>query len=164
MLRLGALGAMAALAAACGARRPAVGTGTTTSAPRLPATTGATAPKPATTTTAPPPVTTAAGTTVPATTVPATTAPATTVPATTTTSVPPAPTAADWAALSDRLAGRLSLPGASTYRLDLELYNPQYDSVRPAAIAFCANATDVARCIGFARDHGLAVDRPQRGP
>ena len=189
LLRLGALGGMAAVAAGCGARRLEVGT-TTTSVPPSPATTttssppalSTTVPPPTNTTTLPPPATTVPPTTVPPTTVPATTVPPTTVPATTVppttepattvppttepaTTVPPTtttsaavpPTRADWAALAGHLNGRLSLPATPTYRTDLELYDPQYDNVRPAAIAFCANATDVARCIGFARDHALAV-------
>jgi FAD/FMN-containing dehydrogenase len=55
------------------------------------------------------------------------------------------------------MAGRLSRPGSPTYGVDHELYDPVYDSTRPAAIAFCANAADVARCTGFARDHGLPL-------
>jgi FAD/FMN-containing dehydrogenase len=63
----------------------------------------------------------------------------------------------DWGALSSKLAGRLSLPGSATYPADRALYDPLYDSVRPAAVAFCANAGDVARCVDFARRGGLAL-------
>ncbi len=73
----------------------------------------------------------------------------------TTTTVPPA--AADWRALAGGLSGRLSRPGSPGYLVDLELYDPRFDGARPAAIAFCANAADVARSVTFARDHGLAL-------
>jgi FAD/FMN-containing dehydrogenase len=63
----------------------------------------------------------------------------------------------NWATLAHQLSGRLSLPGSPRYPIDRELYNPQFDSTHPAAIAFCANATDVARCITFARDIALPI-------
>ena len=69
---------------------------------------------------------------------------------------PQAPNSA-WAKLHGQLTGRLSLPGSPGYPLDRELYNPLFDTVRPAAIAFCAAANDVARCITFARDHRLVI-------
>ena len=67
------------------------------------------------------------------------------------------PTNAEWRGLARQLTGRLSLPGAPGYPVDLELYNPLFDVTHPAAVAFCANATDVARCITFARGHRLAM-------
>jgi FAD/FMN-containing dehydrogenase len=82
------------------------------------------------------------------------------VPPTTTTSttVPPTPArAADWDALSAQLTGRLSRPGARSYAVDRELYDPVFDSIRPAGVAFCSSAADVARCVAFARDHGLPL-------
>jgi hypothetical protein len=74
---------------------------------------------------------------------------------TATTTVPP--TEADWKALAGRLSGRLSRPESPGYAVDLELYDPRFDGTQPAAIAFCANASDVARSLTFARDHGLAL-------
>jgi FAD/FMN-containing dehydrogenase len=67
---------------------------------------------------------------------------------------PPKP---NWAKLAGQLSGRLSLPGSPGYPIDLEIYNPLFDRVHPAAIAFCASATDVARCIAFARDATLPI-------
>jgi hypothetical protein len=67
------------------------------------------------------------------------------------------PTEADWKVLADRLSGRLSRPGSPGYHVDLQLYDPCFDSVHPAAVAFCASASDVARSIAFAREHGLAL-------
>ena len=68
---------------------------------------------------------------------------------------PPSP--ADWYKLAGQLAGRLVLPSNPAYAVDLQLFDPQYDSVRPAGLAYCNTATDVARCIVFARAHGLPV-------
>ena len=67
------------------------------------------------------------------------------------------PAPADWSALSAKLAGRLVRPGNPAYATDLQLYDPQFDTSRPAAIAYCANADDVARCITFARSHHLPL-------
>jgi FAD binding domain/Berberine and berberine like len=135
------------LATACGATRHAEGNGTTTTGPGTSTTTAPTS----TTTTPLPPTTTVPSTTT--TTVPSTT---TTTEATTTTTAGPA-TASDWAALGAKLSGRLSLPSTPGYPLDMELYDPRYDAIKPAAVSFCANADDVARCITFARDHALAM-------
>ena len=68
-----------------------------------------------------------------------------------------APSEADWKALAGGLSGRLSRPGNPGYTVDLELYDPRFDGTHPAAIAFCANASDVARSVTFAREHGLAL-------
>ena len=65
--------------------------------------------------------------------------------------------AAAWRSLASKLTGRLSLPGSPAYGPDHELYNPLFDSVRPAAIAFCASPDDVARCVVFARRHALPL-------
>ncbi|HXW81431.1 MAG TPA: FAD-binding oxidoreductase [Acidimicrobiales bacterium] len=49
------------------------------------------------------------------------------------------------------------MPGSPTYPVDLQLYDPVYDSTQPAGIAYCANASDVARSLAFAREHGLPL-------
>jgi FAD/FMN-containing dehydrogenase len=161
----------AALTSACGARRPdTVGpptTITTTTAPPAttstaapPATTPTTAPPATTPTTAPPTTTT---TSVPVATTTTIRRSATTTSASTTTTAPTtattarAPTEADWKTLARGLSGRLSRPGRPGYSVDSELYDPRFDGTRPAAIAHCANASDVARSITFAREHGLAL-------
>jgi FAD/FMN-containing dehydrogenase len=48
-------------------------------------------------------------------------------------------------------------PGDRAYPVDKLLYNPRFDTLAPLAIAYCASAQDVARSIGFARDHGFEV-------
>ena len=141
------MGGLAALATACGASRHAGGTtsSSSTTEPVTTTTSGvtsttATPTSSSTTTTAPPSTTT---TVVPTTTTP--------VP----TTVVSAPTPNDWKNLAAGLSGRLSRPGSPTYAIDRQIYDPVYDSVRPAGIAYCANASDVARSIAFAREHGL---------
>jgi hypothetical protein len=66
-------------------------------------------------------------------------------------------TDAQWAALAGSLAGRVVRPGDNGYLVDVQLYDSRYDSVRPAGIAYCANPTDVQRCVGFAQDHSMAI-------
>jgi len=80
-----------------------------------------------------------------------TTTTTTTKPTTTTTSGPP-----NWAALAATLTGSLILPSNAAYANDALLYNEVNNSA-PAAIAYCATPTDVQRCIGFARQHGVAL-------
>jgi len=65
--------------------------------------------------------------------------------------------AAPWASLASKLSGRLSRPGSAGYAADHELYNPLFDGVRPEAVAFCSNTSDVARSVRFARQYALPV-------
>jgi hypothetical protein len=52
--------------------------------------------------------------------------------------------------------GRLSGPGDGDYDEARAVYNAMIDK-RPALIARCADADDVATAVGFARDHGLLL-------
>jgi FAD/FMN-containing dehydrogenase len=62
------------------------------------------------------------------------------------------PSAADWAALRDELsAGQLVLPEDSGYDGARLLFDPKFDAVRPAAIAYCAVPGEVSACLAFAR-------------
>lgn len=75
----------------------------------------------------------------------------------TSTTGPPstALTATAWSALGRSLTGRLVLPADPGYLTDLQLYDSRFDSVRPAAIAYCTSEADVQRCVGFARQYAL---------
>ena len=66
-------------------------------------------------------------------------------------------TGADWRHLQTHLRGDLVRPGAPGYRVAHELFDPQFDGVRPKAVARCASNADVQRCIAFARAHGLPL-------
>ncbi len=35
------------------------------------------------------------------------------------------------------------------------LYDPRFDDITPAAVAYCASPADVQRCVAFARAHGI---------
>ncbi len=64
---------------------------------------------------------------------------------------------AAWAGLAGTLTGHLVRPDDPSYPTAVALYDSRFDGLRPQGIAFCADATDVQRCVGFARAHGLAL-------
>ncbi|MFV0131197.1 FAD-binding oxidoreductase [Streptomyces sp. HMX112] len=70
---------------------------------------------------------------------------------------PRAPRAADWAALAKGLDGPLIRPGDRRYDAARTLFNPRFDALRPAAVAYCARPEDVRDCLRFARRHGVPV-------
>lgn len=49
------------------------------------------------------------------------------------------------------------LPEDASYALDARLYNERFDERRPLAVAYCATAEDVRRCVDFARHHRVKV-------
>lgn len=62
------------------------------------------------------------------------------------------PTGADWAALRKHLSThKLSRPGERTYPLDHQLFDPRFDGLRPAGVAYCANPADVVTCLSFVK-------------
>jgi FAD/FMN-containing dehydrogenase len=70
---------------------------------------------------------------------------------------PSAPRPADWNALKRGLSGRLIRPGEASYDDARKLFNAAYDTIRPGGIAYCANPSDVAECVNFARRLGMPV-------
>jgi FAD/FMN-containing dehydrogenase len=69
----------------------------------------------------------------------------------------PSPAAADWTALGHDLSGPLVRPGESAYTVSKRLFDPRFDSLHPAGIAYCSNPHDVATCLAFVRKFGLPV-------
>lgn len=67
------------------------------------------------------------------------------------------PSSADWAELDQAMRGSLALPGSSAYSSRRTLFDPRWDFRRPAAVVRVLLTQDVAKCIEFARDHGLTV-------
>ncbi|WP_248963555.1 FAD-binding oxidoreductase [Sphaerisporangium perillae] len=67
------------------------------------------------------------------------------------------PTPSDWTSLGRGLAGRLIRPGDASYDAARRLYNPSFDGIRPSAVAYCANPSDVAECLTFAKRLGVPV-------
>jgi FAD/FMN-containing dehydrogenase len=61
----------------------------------------------------------------------------------------------DWSRL--RLDGDLVLPADPAYPTAKQLDSGYYDSVNPAAIAYCVNAQDVQTCLMFAQDNDITV-------
>jgi hypothetical protein len=59
-----------------------------------------------------------------------------------------------WSGLASSLTGRLVLPSSPSFATDRLLYDPRFDDVSPAAVAYCASPVDVQRCVAFARAHG----------
>jgi len=68
---------------------------------------------------------------------------------------PPKP--ADWAALARDLSGPLVRPGEAGYTTAKHLFDPRFDDLHPAGIAYCASPHDVATCLAFVRRHGVPV-------
>jgi FAD/FMN-containing dehydrogenase len=65
--------------------------------------------------------------------------------------------AVPWSSLRDKLTGRLVLPADAGYDTARQLQLAQFDAVHPQAVAYCATDGDVATCIRFAQDNGLAT-------
>jgi FAD/FMN-containing dehydrogenase len=65
------------------------------------------------------------------------------------------PTPADWTALAHDLAGPLVRPGDRSYPVDSWLFDPRFDQIHPAGIAYVKNAHDVGTCLAFVRKFGV---------
>ncbi|GAB3003645.1 FAD-binding oxidoreductase [Saccharothrix stipae] len=63
----------------------------------------------------------------------------------------------DWDRLRRKLTGRLVLPGDDAYDTVRRPYNTVYAHRRPAAVALCADESDVARCLEFAARERIPV-------
>ena len=67
------------------------------------------------------------------------------------------PKGADWSALARDLSGPLVRPGESSYPVAKRLFDPRFDSINPAGIAYCRNPHDVATCLAFVRKFGVRM-------
>ena len=67
------------------------------------------------------------------------------------------PTSADWAALARDLSGSLVRPGEADYTTAKRLFDPRFDYLRPAGIAYCDSPHDVSTCLAFVRKYGVPV-------
>ena len=66
------------------------------------------------------------------------------------------PSAREWSTLRAALAGHLVLPRDGGYDAARAVYDLRFASATPAAVAYCASASDVQRSIDFCRAHHLA--------
>lgn len=70
----------------------------------------------------------------------------------------PTPARTTLAQLSKQLSAPLLLPASAAFGPAARLYNPRFDhSARPAAIARCHNAADVAACVRYAGSAGSPI-------
>jgi len=69
----------------------------------------------------------------------------------------PSPGPADWTALGRDLSGPLVRPGDAAYAVSRRLFDPRFDSLHPAGIAYCRNPHDVTTCLAFVRKFGIPV-------
>jgi len=67
------------------------------------------------------------------------------------------PSAADWTALARDLSGTLVRPGEAAYTVAKRQFDPRFDSLHPAGIAYCRNPHDVSTCLAFVRKYGVPV-------
>jgi FAD/FMN-containing dehydrogenase len=68
-----------------------------------------------------------------------------------------APTGPDWSALAHDLSGPLIRPGDAAYPVDRRLFDPRFDSLSPAGIAYCRSPHDVATCLAFVRKYKIPL-------
>jgi FAD/FMN-containing dehydrogenase len=66
-------------------------------------------------------------------------------------------TGPDWAALARDLQGHLVRPADSGYAVGKRLFDPRFDSLHPAGIAYCRSPHDVTTCLAFARKYGVPL-------
>jgi len=67
------------------------------------------------------------------------------------------PAAADWTALGRDLSGPLIRPGEASYPVAKRLFDPRFDDLQPAGIAYCRSPQDVATCLAFVRKFRVPV-------
>jgi FAD/FMN-containing dehydrogenase len=69
----------------------------------------------------------------------------------------PSATPADWSALARQIRGPLVRPGDAGYPSALQLFDPRFDTIAPAGIAYPTSSADVAACLRFAASTGVAL-------
>ena len=68
------------------------------------------------------------------------------------------PAPSDWASLSGELSPAVLIrPGEQGYSRARRLFDPRFDYLRPAGVAYCRTPADVSTCLAFARRFGVPV-------
>ncbi len=67
------------------------------------------------------------------------------------------PGEADWSQLAKSLQGTLIRPDSAGYATSRQLFSTRFDSILPAAIAYCASSADVQACLAFVRHFNVPV-------
>src|SRR5580698_9573047 len=71
---------------------------------------------------------------------------------------PAGPARSDWASLGGELSpAALIRPGEQGYSRARRLFDPRFDYLRPAGVAYCRTPADVSTCLAFARRFGVPV-------
>ncbi|MEV7346561.1 FAD-binding oxidoreductase [Streptomyces sp. NPDC093544] len=65
--------------------------------------------------------------------------------------------AANWTALAGDLDGTLIRPGDATWPAAHQLYNTRFDTLKPTAVAYVANADDIRTTMAYARAHAIKI-------
>eukprot|EP00475_Leptophrys_vorax_P019469 TRINITY_DN2660_c0_g1_i1.p1 TRINITY_DN2660_c0_g1~~TRINITY_DN2660_c0_g1_i1.p1 ORF type:complete len:491 (+),score=124.93 TRINITY_DN2660_c0_g1_i1:31-1503(+) len=65
--------------------------------------------------------------------------------------------AQDWSHLAAELTGSLILPSSSDFSTDSQQWNQDYDTIKPAAVAYCASEMDVQNVVAFASNNSIQV-------
>lgn len=67
------------------------------------------------------------------------------------------PTDADWARLAGQISGSVVRPNDPHFVSAAQLFNPRFDSIRPAGIVYCESVSDVQRTVAFAQTHAVPI-------
>ncbi|GHO85356.1 FAD-binding oxidoreductase [Dictyobacter formicarum] len=70
---------------------------------------------------------------------------------------PPVLGEADWSKLAKSLQGTLIRPNNPQYATAHQLFDPQFDAIKPAGVAYCASPKDVQNCLAFVSRFNLPV-------
>lgn len=70
---------------------------------------------------------------------------------------PPVLTDADWTELASSLQGTLIRPDNSQYAVARQLFSTRFDSIEPAGVVYCANSSDIQKCLSFIEKFNLPV-------
>ncbi|GCE09705.1 FAD-binding oxidoreductase [Dictyobacter aurantiacus] len=70
---------------------------------------------------------------------------------------PPVLSETDWSNLGKSLQGTLVRPNNPQYATAHQLFDPQFDGIKPAGVAYCASPKDVQNCLSFVSRFNLPV-------
>ncbi|MEV6315661.1 FAD-binding oxidoreductase [Streptomyces sp. NPDC051776] len=79
------------------------------------------------------------------------------VPACTDRAAAAAPAGADWSGFARDLDGLLVRPGQRQYDAARRLFQPQFDSIKPAGVAYPSHREDIRTCLAFAKRYRIPV-------
>ncbi|GCE31386.1 hypothetical protein KDA_68700 [Dictyobacter alpinus] len=69
----------------------------------------------------------------------------------------PVLTEADWSALAKNIKGTLLRPNNAQYATAHQLFDPQFDAIKPAGVVYCTSPKDVQTCLAFVERFNLPI-------